>query len=81
MALKLVAEIKVTDVHAVRIFSDIDRLKKGVRQMSRIGVDRAIVRATNKSLLKTRTRAQGLPKNGEKSPVTLVTTFLKSVTE
>lgn len=58
MPLKLVAEIKVTDVHAIRVFTDIERIKKGVSQLSRTGVDRAIVRATNKSLLKTRTMAR-----------------------
>ena len=58
MALKLVRVIDIPEVGKLRIFSDIELLQKGVRQLSKTGVPRAILRATNKSLTKTRTVAR-----------------------
>lgn len=55
MALKLIAKIVIPEVGAIRVMSDIALLKKGVRQLSKAGIPRAIMRATNKSLGKTRT--------------------------
>lgn len=55
MALKLVAEIPIPEVGSIRVMSDIALLQKGVRQLAKKGIPRAITRATNKSLGKTRT--------------------------
>lgn len=58
MALKLIVVIDIPEVASIRVMSDIELLKKGVRQLTRVGLPRAINRATNKSLLKTRTQAR-----------------------
>ena len=58
MALKKIAVFDVPDVGAIRVFSDIELLKKGVRQLSKTGIPRAIMRSTNKSLAKTTTQVR-----------------------
>lgn len=58
MALKLVAKTEIPDVGEISVWSDIRLLTKGVNRLNRKGVPRAITRATNKALLKTRTQTR-----------------------
>lgn len=58
MPLKLVAKIDIPDVGSISVLSDIKLLEKGVRQLSKSGIPRAHMRATNKSLMKARTQAR-----------------------
>ena len=63
MPLKLVATMELGEVGTIQVWSDIGAMSRGLNAISRTGVPRAITRATNKSLLKTRTQARkGLAK-------------------
>ena len=63
MPLQRIGVLKIPEVGNIIISSDIERLKKGINKLSRTGIPRAVTRAINKSLLKTRTQARkGLAK-------------------
>ncbi len=58
MALELIARMDLQGGGNIQVWSDIRAMSKGLNALSKTGVPRAIARATNKSLLKTRTQAR-----------------------